>query len=98
MYIQVDDKQEDTLVQTTETEPFWERLTQGSLEDLWLEEVYGQERGGRVSLFALQVDELWSFVQKKENKCWVWLALNPANRQIVAFQVGGRSTEDAQKL
>lgn len=98
MYTQVDDRHEHTLVQTTETEDFGERLAQGSCADRWLEQVYGKERGGRVSLFALQLDERWSFVQKKENKCWVWLALNPSNRQIVAFHVGGRGTEDAQKL
>lgn len=98
MYTQVDVCPADALEQTSETVSFLERLAQGSLEEVWLEEVYGQERGGRVSLFALQLDKLWSFVQKKENKCWVWLALNPCNRQIVAFHVGGRGIEDAQKL
>jgi len=39
---------------------------------------------------------LWSFVGKKSNKQWLWLALNPTNRQIIAFHVGGRSAEDAQ--
>lgn len=39
---------------------------------------------------------MWSFVGNKANKQWLWLALNPANRQIVAFHVGGRSAEDAR--
>ena len=32
---------------------------------------------------------------KKENKQWLWLGLNPVNRQIVAFDVGSRSSKDA---
>lgn len=41
---------------------------------------------------------MWSFVQNKDNKQWIWLALNPFNRQIIAFHVGGRGKEDAQKF
>jgi IS1 family transposase len=37
-------------------------------------------------------------VQSKENKYWLWLALNPANGQIVAFHAGARGTEDARKF
>ena len=64
--------------------------------DLLINELYSQERGRRVEFFGLQLDEMWSFVQKKEQKAWVWLALNPDNKQIVAFHVGGRSGVDAQ--
>jgi len=39
---------------------------------------------------------MWTFVGNKENKQWLWLALNPANRQIIAFHVGGRDVKDAQ--
>ena len=43
---------------------------------------------------------MWTFVQNKANKQWLWLALNPVNRQIVAasayrFHVGSRSSVDA---
>jgi insertion element IS1 protein InsB len=38
---------------------------------------------------------MWTFVQNKANKQWLWLALNPANRQIIAFHVGSRSNVDA---
>jgi len=41
---------------------------------------------------------MWSFVQNKENKVWIGLALNPYNRQIVGMRLGGGSAKDAQKL
>ena len=59
-------------------------------------EVYAKERGARIQVFGIQLDEMWSFVQNKDNKQWVWLALNPNNRQIVAFHIGGRGEKDAQ--
>jgi len=31
----------------------------------------------------VQMDELWSFVDDKGNKQWVWLALDVATREIV---------------
>jgi len=46
----------------------------------------------------MEADEMWSFVGNKDNKQWIWLVMNTANRQIVAFHVGGRGKEDAQKL
>lgn len=64
-------------------------------EDVLIEELYSKERGRRVEFFGLQLDEMWSFVGNKENKQWIWLALNPANRQIIAFHVGGRGAKDA---
>ncbi len=30
----------------------------------------------------MQCDELWSFVDSKENKQWVWLALDFKTREI----------------
>lgn len=66
--------------------------------DLLLNELYEKERGLRVEFFGIQLDELWSFVQKKAAKQWVWLALNPANRQVVAVYVGSRGREGAAGL
>src|SRR5215211_1694505 len=40
---------------------------------------------------ALELDELWSFVLKRANKRWVWVALCRATRQIVAYAIGDRS-------
>ena len=75
---------------------YYDGLDNAFSEDLLIEELYSKERGRRVEFFGIQLDEMWSFVGNKENKQWIWLALNPANRQIIAFHVGGRGTHDAQ--
>jgi len=47
---------------------------------------------------VLELDELWSFVQKKTQECWLWIALCRRTRQVVAYTVGDRSQEGAQSL
>ena len=34
---------------------------------------------------TLELDELWSFVLKKANQVWVWIALCRKTRQVVAY-------------
>ena len=45
-----------------------------------------------------EADEMWSCVQKKANKQWIWLAMDATTRQIIAFHVGDRSRESAKAL
>jgi transposase-like protein len=45
-----------------------------------------------------ELDELWSFVGKKANRQWVWIAMDAATRQVLAFHVGDRSSQSAQAL
>ena len=40
---------------------------------------------------VLELDELWSFVAKKSNKRWIWIALCRQTRQVVAYYIGDRS-------
>ena len=47
---------------------------------------------------VLELDELWSFVLKKSNKRWVWIALCRRTRQIAAFFIGDRSEESCREL
>jgi IS1 family transposase len=47
---------------------------------------------------TLELDELWSFVLKKANKRWIWIALCRQTRQVVAFVIGDRSQASCQKL
>jgi insertion element IS1 protein InsB len=46
----------------------------------------------------LELDELWSFVLKRANKRWVWIALCRTTRQVVAYVVGDRSRATYHKL
>src|SRR5215213_8119375 len=56
--------------------------------------------GQRVILHRLEAeaDELWSFVGRKANRQWVWIAMDADTRQIIAFHVGDRSRQSAQEL
>lgn len=46
----------------------------------------------------IECDELWSFVRKKDNQQWVWLAIDRKTREIVGVYIGERSRRSAQKL
>ncbi len=41
---------------------------------------------------------MWSFVQHKKHKCWVWLALCRRTRQVVAVAIGDRSAATCRRL
>ena len=41
----------------------------------------------------LELDELWSFVARRTNQVWIWIALYRKTRQVVAYAVGDRSEE-----
>lgn len=47
---------------------------------------------------VLELDELWSFVHTKANKCWVWIALCKRTRQVVSWVIGSRDEERCQAL
>ncbi|HEY0460202.1 MAG TPA: IS1 family transposase [Pyrinomonadaceae bacterium] len=51
-----------------------------------------------IELFCLEADELWSFVERRENKRWVWLILERRTRQIIALHIGDRSQDSARAL
>jgi insertion element IS1 protein InsB len=45
-----------------------------------------------------EADEMWSFVGKKANKQWLWIAMDAKTSQVIAFHVGDRSRESAKEL
>jgi insertion element IS1 protein InsB len=45
-----------------------------------------------------EADEMWSFVQKKANQQWIWIAMDAPTRQVIAFHVGDRSRASAAEL
>jgi len=51
-----------------------------------------------ISGLEIECDELWSFVAEKQQKQWVWLALDRETREVVGFHIGDRSAKAAQAL
>ena len=47
---------------------------------------------------ALQVDEFWSFVGKKENQRWLWYGFDADKKQIICSQAGRRTDKNCEKL
>jgi len=46
----------------------------------------------------LELDEVWTFVLKRKNKRWLWLALCRRTRQIVAYAIGCRGVKTCRVL
>ncbi len=57
-----------------------------------------QPDGVIVQRLEVEADEAWSFVGKKANPQWLWLALDTRTRQVIAFYIGDRSRKSARKL
>jgi len=51
-----------------------------------------------LQVFGIQADELWSFVQKKKRKRWIWVAYDPIHRLVIAHHIGGRCKRAAKKF
>jgi insertion element IS1 protein InsB len=51
-----------------------------------------------VQRLEAEADEMWSFVAKKANKPWLWIAMDPRTRQVMAFHVGDRSRKSGAQL
>ncbi|MBV6341921.1 IS1 family transposase, partial [Candidatus Magnetobacterium casense] len=47
---------------------------------------------------TIQCDEMWSFVGNKENKQWIWLALDYDSGEVAGAFVGSRDMEGAKGL
>jgi insertion element IS1 protein InsB len=51
-----------------------------------------------IQQLAVEADEMASFVHKKANKPWIWIAMGAMSRQVMAFHVGDRSRKSAKRL
>jgi insertion element IS1 protein InsB len=47
---------------------------------------------------VIEADELWSFVGAKDNRQWIWAALDADTRRVLAVVVGDRSEFAARCL
>jgi insertion element IS1 protein InsB len=45
----------------------------------------------------VEADEMSSFVKKKANRQWIWLAMDAKTRQVIAFHIGARSRKSAKQ-
>jgi insertion element IS1 protein InsB len=69
---------------------------EGSLPDLSTTLVTPDPQDAEAT--TLELDELWSFVFKRANKRWIWIALCRRTRQVVAYAIGDRSEATCRKL
>jgi len=46
----------------------------------------------------VEFDELWSFVQSKAQRVWIWIALCRRTKQVVAYHLGNRDKASFQKF
>jgi insertion element IS1 protein InsB len=51
-----------------------------------------------IQRLEVEADEMLSFVKKKANKQWIWIAMDAKTRQVIAFHVGDRSRKSAKRL
>jgi len=47
---------------------------------------------------TIECDEMWSFVDSKKNKFYIWLAIDRNTREIIGCFVGDRTRKSARKL
>jgi len=46
----------------------------------------------------LELGECWTYVRRRSNKRWLWIALCRRTRQVVAFVIGDRSAKTCARL
>jgi insertion element IS1 protein InsB len=51
-----------------------------------------------IQRLEVEADEIASFVKRKANKSWIWIAMDATSRQVIAFHVGDRSRRSAKRL
>jgi len=47
---------------------------------------------------TIECDEMWSFVNRKENEVYIWLAIDRSSRKIIVCYIGDRTRKSARKL
>jgi len=72
------------------------------LQSRWQAQGYdlpiGQLEQAQISLYAVEADEMWSFVGNKTCQQWIWLAIERRSRLVVGFYIGDRSEQSARYL
>jgi insertion element IS1 protein InsB len=66
-------------------------------DHLYVQSVMGHQ-DVMIQRLEVEADEMASFVHKKANKQWIWIAMDAQTRQVMAFHVGDRSRKSAKRL
>ena len=69
-----------------------------ALPDHWHVQPISCNQEVMIQRLEVEADAMASFVQKKENTQWIWLAMDAKTRQIIACYVGDRSRKSFKKL
>ena len=66
-------------------------------DHLYVQPVMGHQ-DVMIQRLEVEADEMASFVHKKANKQWIWIAMDAKTHQVLAFHVGDRSRKSAKRL
>ncbi|MFI3188055.1 MAG: IS1 family transposase [Methylococcales bacterium] len=66
--------------------------------DLNVKPVDSKNVAAAIFLLEVEADEMWRFVGNKNNKQWIWTAIDVHTRQVIAFYVGSRDKDAAREL
>lgn len=47
---------------------------------------------------GVEIDEMWHYIQNKDNKCWIWIAICKATKLIFGFVTGSRGAKTGKLL
>ncbi len=51
-----------------------------------------------LTLMSLQMDEIWSYLQKKKRQLWLFITLEAQTKFWVNFELGSRTSHTAHRL
>jgi len=77
---------------------YMDKLYAESPPNLHIDDAFLQSQDIDLQRFVIENDEAWSFVGKKTNKQWIWVAMHRQSRLIVGVYIGDRSSEGAKGL
>jgi IS1 family transposase len=60
----------------------------------WLDSLADEQ----LQSIELQIDEMWSFVDFKKNKKWIWVVYCPTTKQVLAMHIGRRWKADLEAI
>lgn len=73
----------------------WARIINSQLPDI--HDISAELSGQRIHV-AVIVDEMWHFIDKKQNKLWIIKAIDKYTGKIIGYVIGNRDAETFQRL